>query len=236
MVWGILWGMRPPVYVRSLTDAERTRLEDGLRLSDAFVLRRCQVLLASARHERPPQIAQALGCDDQTVRSVIRRLERDGIDACLTRQSNRPRHPALKIDAAAAQELRALLHQSPRSFGKPTGIWTLAMAAEVSFAEGVIPERVSGEAIRLALKRLGIGWKRAKRWITSPDPEYARKKRARPFDPLGREPSRLGSGLRGRDLVESSVPTRAAHLCKRRLSSRPLAGIRVGQFRPMPLG
>jgi hypothetical protein len=26
---------------------------------------------------------------------------------------------------------------------------------------------------------LGVGWKRAKKWITSPDPEYLRKKRAR---------------------------------------------------------
>ena len=168
--------MKPPVYVRPLTDAERTRLEEGLRSPDAFVLRRCQILLASARHERPPQIARAVGCDDQTVRTVIRRFERDGIGACLSRQSNRPHHPPMKVDAAAAENLRALLHQSPRTFGKPTGLWTLEMAAEVSLAQGVIREQVSGETIRLALKRLGVGWKRAKQWITSPDPEYARKK------------------------------------------------------------
>jgi hypothetical protein len=34
---------------------------------------------------------------------------------------------------------------------------------------------VSDETIRFALKRLGIPWKRAKRWITSPDPYYAQK-------------------------------------------------------------
>jgi hypothetical protein len=27
-----------------------------------------------------------------------------------------------------------------------------------------------------ALKRLGVGWRRAKLWITSPDPQYALKK------------------------------------------------------------
>ena len=47
---------------------------------------------------------------------------------------------------------------------------------DVSFEHGLSPSRVSGETIRLALKRLGIGWKRAKKWIGSPDPEYARKK------------------------------------------------------------
>jgi transposase len=168
--------MKPPVYVRPLTDAERVRLEEGLRSSDAFILRRCQILLASARHVRPLQIAQALGCDDQTVRTVIRRFERDGIEPCLTRQSSRPHNPPMKIDAAAAEQLRALLHQSPRTFDKPTGIWTLELAAEVSFAQGITRERVSGETIRLALKRLDVSWKRAKHWITSPDPEYARKK------------------------------------------------------------
>ena len=35
---------------------------------------------------------------------------------------------------------------------------------------------MSGESIRQALVRMGIGWKRAKRWITSPDPAYLRKK------------------------------------------------------------
>ena len=168
--------MPSPIFVRSLTDTERDALIAGLRSPDAFTMRRCQILLASARQERAAQIAHALGCDDQTVRTVIRRFERAGIEPCLTRQSSRPHNPPMKVDAAAAEKLRALLHQSPRTFGQPTGVWTLPLAAEVSFAQGIIRESVSGETIRLALQRLGVGWKRAKRWITSPDPEYARKK------------------------------------------------------------
>lgn len=168
--------MRPPLFVRPLTDAERARLEAGLRSSDAFVLRRCQILLASARGERAPQIAQAVGCDDQTVRDVIRCFELEGLDACLRRRSNRPHRPKTKLDATALQRIRELLHQSPRLFGKPTSVWTLALVAEVSFAEGLTAEQVSIEAIRVAIRRLGVNWKRAKHWITSPDPEYARKK------------------------------------------------------------
>jgi transposase len=162
--------------VRPLMDAERTRLEAGLRSSNAFVLRRAQILLASARGERPPRIAQTVGCNDQTVRNVIRSFEQDGVDACLTRQSTRPHHPKTKIDTPASEKLRALLHQSPRNFGQPTSVWTLELAAAVSFAQGITPEQVSDEAIRLALRRLGVRWQRAKRWITSPDPDYLRKK------------------------------------------------------------
>ena len=77
---------------------------------------------------------------------------------------------------AQAEQLKELLHKSPREFGQSTSVWTLELAAEVSFAQGLTPERVSDETIRATLERLGVRWKRAKQWITSPDPEYARKK------------------------------------------------------------
>jgi transposase len=169
--------MRPPIFVRELTDDERAQVEAGLRSSDAFTLRRCQVVLASARGERAPAIARHLGCDDQTVREAIRAFNARGV-AALRRGSHRPKIIRAAFDAAGAERLRALLHQSPRTFGKPTSLWTLDLAAEVSFEQGLTAERVSDETVRLTLKRLGIGWKRAKRWITSPDPAYARKKAA----------------------------------------------------------
>jgi hypothetical protein len=80
--------MKPHIFVRDLSEEEQKSLSIGLRSSDAFVLRRSQILLASARGEPAPSI----------------------------------------------------------------------------------------ETMRQALSRVGINWKRAKRWITSPDPEYQRKK------------------------------------------------------------
>jgi len=50
-----------PIFVRPLTDAERQQVEAGLRSSKAFVLRRCQILLASARGERATTIVRQLG-------------------------------------------------------------------------------------------------------------------------------------------------------------------------------
>ena len=66
----------------------------------------------------------------------------------------------------------------PREFGKPTSLWTLALAAEASFEEGITERRVSAETVSATLERMGVRWLRAKRWITSPGPEYARKKGA----------------------------------------------------------
>ena len=147
----------------------------GLRSRDAFVLRRCQILLASASGKRASQIGTELGCDTDTVLKAINAFNRVGLK-CLTPDSTVAHTIERGFDAVQAEALRALLHQSPRNFGKETSLWTLELAAEVSFEQGLTAQRVSREAVRTAMQRLGVGWKRAKKWITSPDPEYVRKK------------------------------------------------------------
>src|SRR5262245_46506743 len=171
--------MRKPIYIRSLTEDEQQTLQEGLRSSNAFVLRRCQILLASARGQTARVIGEALGCDDQTVRNALHTFNTQGLVA-LTRRSSAPqRTPHAAFDATRREQLRALLHQSPRTFGYPTSLWTLTLAAKVAYAEGLTHRPISGEAIRRALARLGVRWKRAKHWITSPDPAYIRKKKRR---------------------------------------------------------
>jgi hypothetical protein len=39
-----------------------------------------------------------------------------------------------------AEALRQMLHRSPREFGKDSSLWTMEMAAEVSFEEGLRPK------------------------------------------------------------------------------------------------
>ena len=146
----------------------------GLRSADAFTLRRCQIILASARGERAPAIAGSLGCSDQTVRNALRAFDARGV-AALTEGSSRPHTSHAAFDADGAERLRALLHRSPRAFGHATSLWTLERAAEVAYAEGITATRVSDETVRATLARLGIRWRRAKHWITSPDPAYAQK-------------------------------------------------------------
>ena len=167
--------MQAPLFGRPLTAAERQALEAGLRSPAAFTLRRCQILLASARRQTVPQIAAALGCGEQTVRNAIHAFAQDGC-AALTPGSSRPRTIRPAFDPAAAERLKALLHRSPRDFGHPTSVWTLPLAAATAFAQGLTTTQVSGETVRQTLARLDVRWRRAKHWITSPDPAYARKK------------------------------------------------------------
>jgi transposase len=168
--------MKPPIFVRSLSAKERERLEAGLRSKDTFTLRRSQMLLASSRGDEVPQIAKNLGCGQQTVRDAIHDFNHRGLDA-LVAKSSRPRRTRDAFDEESAEVLREMLHRSPREFGYESSLWTLQMAAEASFEEGLTRRRVSGETIRTTLSRLlGVRWMRAKRWITSPDPLYERKK------------------------------------------------------------
>jgi len=167
--------MPEPIFVRTLTSEEQAAIAAGLRSSNAFTLRRCQIVLASSRGKRASQIAHDLGCDAETVTKAINAFNQRGLQA-LQPRSHRPHSSSAALDAQGAERLGALLCQSPRSFGKEAGVWTLALAAEVSFEQGLTQARVSGETIRASLARLGIRWKRAKHWLTSPDPAYGRKK------------------------------------------------------------
>lgn len=167
--------MKPPLFLRPLTADEHQAIRAGIRSPSAFTLRRCQILAASAEGLKPSAIGARLGCSTQTVRNTLRAFESEGAD-CLREKSHRPASARPESDGDGCERLRTLLHRSPRDFGKPTSLWTLATAAEVAFAEGITTRLVSGETIRQTLKRLGVGWRRAKAWITSPDPAYLRKK------------------------------------------------------------
>ena len=195
--------MKRPIFVRPLSDAERETLEAGLRSPDAFTLRRCQILLASDRGENAYQIARSLGCNPQTARNAIHAFNEKGLPQALRQGSKRPHtvHRAFQ-GPQQAEALRELLHHTPREYRKDTSLWTLDLAAEVSFEEGLTEERITGETIRATLARMGVRWERAKRWIASPDPEYARKKAARPIDPPGRRSSGVGRRFLGRELVQ----------------------------------
>ena len=171
----MLEGMKAPLFIRPLTEDERNQVQAELRSSDAFVLRRCQILLASDRGARAPVIAQQLGCHKQTVLTVIHGFNAHGL-AVLQEGSSRPHRLRTTFSEEGLERLQDLLHRSPRDTGCERGTWTLELVAQVSFEQGITATPVSDESVRRALKRLKTNWKRAKHWITSPDPQYLLKK------------------------------------------------------------
>jgi transposase len=173
---GMLWHMKP-LFVRPLNLEERAALEVGLRSQDAFTLRRCQILLASADRQKPSRIAKALRCSTQTVRNTIRDFEERGVE-CLHKGKPVPVTVQPVLDAEKREQVRTILHQSPRNFGKTQSNWTLRLLAEVCHEQGLSDTRLSPPTILDAIVRLDVSWRRAKRWMVSPDPQYVLKKTA----------------------------------------------------------
>ena len=169
--------MRPPsTFVRTLTADERHHLQAALRSADAFTLRRAQILLASASGQSPARIARNLGCTAASARNAIHAFAAEGLD-CLQEKSSRPKTAKPLLVPDHADELRLVLHLSPRLYGYRRSTWTLALIAQLCHQRGWTPRVLSIETVRSAIERLGVSWQRAKHWITSPDPGYARKKK-----------------------------------------------------------
>src|SRR3712207_3091664 len=117
--------MRKPLFVRDITLEERHALEAGLRSPTSFTVRRCQILLASSRGQHARLIAEQLGCDDQTVRTAIHAFTTHGLAAIQPRSTVPQHRPHAVFDTTRREQLRDLLHQSPRTFGKSTSVWSL---------------------------------------------------------------------------------------------------------------
>ena len=169
--------MKASLYVRAITETEREGLEAGLRSGDGFRLRRCQILLASARRAKPQQIAKQIGCTAQTVRNVLHDFEANGL-SCLVAGCNRPLSVEAVLTAAKREQLQTVLHQSPRTYGKVQSQWTLKLLAEVCQEQGLSERQLSAPTLLDAVVHLGSSWRRAKHWIVSPDPLYELKKTA----------------------------------------------------------
>jgi len=80
------------------------------------------------------------------VRYAIHAFKESGLDA-LKAGSSRPKRTRASFGDQGVEALKELLRHSPREFGKPSTLWTLEHAAQVSFEEGITEERVTGETI-----------------------------------------------------------------------------------------
>src|SRR5262245_27856982 len=138
--------MRPPLFVRALTDAERQSLQAGLRSREAFTLRRARVLLASAEGRHAAAIATRVGCAIGTVHNTTRAFGKQGVD-CLREKARGPKNAQPILGEAKAGPLKGILHRSPRHFGKSRSTWALGLLADVAFEQQPTPRRLSHEAV-----------------------------------------------------------------------------------------
>lgn len=134
------------LYVRPLTESEIHALEQCLRSTVAFTVRRCQILLKSGRDRlSAAQIATHLYCSDQTAREAIHTFHEQGL-ACVEEGSHVPYHLETAFDESGANCLKETVHQSPRQFGLKRSLWGLEDLAQLAYEQGYT-DRVVAPAV-----------------------------------------------------------------------------------------
>lgn len=130
------------------------------------------VLLAAEQHLGVREIAAIVRECEGTVRCWLKRYRAHGIEGLQDQWAGGA--PA-KVTPAYRDQLLQLVRRRPRSLDLPYSTWTLQrLADELAERTGI---RVEKETVRVHLKAAEIVLSRPQHTISSPDPEYAVKKR-----------------------------------------------------------
>jgi transposase len=130
------------------------------------------ILLAAEQGLKVPQVARVVRESEATVLRWLKRYRAEGIEGL--QDAPRPGRPS-PMTEADKDKLLAAVRRRPRSLGLPFSLWTLQRLVDYLAEQTGI--RVSDETVRRALKRAGIVLRRPQHQISSPDPDYALKKR-----------------------------------------------------------
>lgn len=121
---------------------------------------------------KAPQIAKIVDLHLNKVRKYIRRFNKEGIAGLYQKPSGgRPR----EIKLQQRKQIIRLLKSKPKAFGLAWSSWSLRGLCLIAVKERIIRD-ISPEYMRRLIAEEGYSYKRSKRWITSPDPEYEVKK------------------------------------------------------------
>ena len=139
-------------YIVRLTDAERTTLEQIVRMlkGSSQKVRRANILLkadADGPAWADARIAEAYGCRRQTVENRRARLVTEGFEPALNGQVRRPRRKVLD-GAQEAKIIARRLGPPPAGFAN----WSLRLLAE-QVVELQIAPAISYETVRRTLKK-----------------------------------------------------------------------------------
>jgi len=163
-----------PIRIPTLDSEQLTELEEFYRTTREARLRtRAQmVLLAVEQRLVAEEIAGLVRSSEETVRRWLKRYLAEGVEGL--RDVPHPGAPR-KVTDEYRERLVQAVRCRPRSLGLPFSLWTLRRLADHMAEQTGI--RVEYETLRLHLKAEGIVLSRPQHTITSPDPEYALKKR-----------------------------------------------------------
>ena len=165
------------IKVRTITSQESEILDRWQRSDDIVPYRRARMLRLSEANWRCPAIAEALGLHVDSVRLIIKLFNKGGIPAITPRPRSGGR-PGRLNTAEVAEAVEDLVRQRPPAEDS-RATWTLESLAKMIAAAFDHISTMSHETVRRLLTQRKITYRRAKEWLTSPDPLYSLRKTQR---------------------------------------------------------
>lgn len=192
--------------VRALSPQEQEQLHKLLDHAQVSVQRRARAVLLSAEGYGANEMVPLVNLTAKSIRKWLRRFNEEGVPGLLHERTSTGRPP--RLTPQQCQRIVELAKTPSHALDKPFSTWSLAK----------LQDHLTGEAITLSrswlwhrLKQAGLSLQRSKKWIQSPDPDYALKKthrRARRPAPgrqrgdlLRREVDDEGEAVRGLPLT-----------------------------------
>lgn len=133
--------------------------------------RRAQAIWFSSQGQSVQKIAKLLSVSERSVRSWFAAWRKQGLDGL--RDKIIPGRPSCLSHEKAA-EMVEVTRQSPASVGLTGHTWNCRRLSE--WVDDTFHVRLSDEWVRRLMLRHGMRFRRPKLALTSPDPDYARKK------------------------------------------------------------
>lgn len=146
------------------------------------VILRARVIVASWAGQRTATIAQQLDCHPQTVRERLQRFNAEGVDGL----QDRPRlGRKRRLSEGERSAIIALVGTSPpgrlvrdtdgelrADEANGTAHWTLNALTDRAQEQGI---QIQRSQVRRILLDEGVRWRDVRSWMTSTDPEFAKK-------------------------------------------------------------
>jgi transposase len=166
--------MRTPLCLRPFTPDEQrviTKLSRS-QTASARLVERAKILRLGSEGQSVPQIAQALGLNEKTVRKWFKRFAQEGLAGLEDApRAGAPSHYSAEEKARVLQAART----RPSALGLPYQSWTFErLAAYVKEQLGIGMKKTRIFAI---LQEEGLRWRKQETWFGERlDPEFAEKR------------------------------------------------------------
>jgi hypothetical protein len=159
------------VYVRTLTEHEKTELKKEIKSNNAFTRDRAKIILLSSQRLFAKQIADKVSCEERKVRSAVKDFNNKGLQAL---QRGKAKGAVPKFIELTKKIILMHFSKKPTDFGLHFTTWTLPRFRNHLINYKVV-EAISIETLRQILIKAEAKLERSKRWQYSPDKEFHKK-------------------------------------------------------------